>query len=95
MLRGATDPRGMLEFATVVLAALRASLRRRTDLVAENLLLRHQLAVLTRPMRKRAKVRPRDKLLWVVAHRLCPDWRRRLVMVRPYTVVGWQARVLF
>jgi len=32
----------MLELVNLVLAALRASLRRRTDLVAENLLLRHQ-----------------------------------------------------
>ena len=82
----------MLEFATVVLAALRASLRRRTDLVAENLLLRHQLAVLTRPTRKRAKLRPHDKLLWVVARRLCRDWRRHLRVVRPQTVVGWHRR---
>jgi hypothetical protein len=83
---------GMLEFVTVVLAALRASVRRRTDPVAENLLLRHQLVVLSRPTRKRVRVRSRDKLLWVLARRLCRDWRRHLLVVRPETVVGWHRR---
>src|SRR5262245_65756469 len=82
----------MLEFVTLVLAALRASLRCRRDLVAQNLLLRHQLAVLTRPTRERARVRSRDKLLWIVARRVCRDWRRHLFMVRPETVVGWHRR---
>jgi transposase InsO family protein len=81
----------MLELVALVLAALRASLNSRADLVAENLLLRHQLAVLTRPTRKRAKVRARDRLLWVLARRLCRDWRRHLV-VRPETVLGWHRR---
>jgi hypothetical protein len=42
-----------------------AWLRPRQDLVAENLLLRHQLAVLTRPTRTRPRARLRvwDKLL--------------------------------
>jgi transposase InsO family protein len=82
----------MFELLTVVLATLRAGLRSRTDLLAENLLLRHQLAVLTRATRKRPRVRARDKLLWVVAHRVCRDWRRHLALVRPETVVGWHRR---
>ena len=67
----------MLEFLALLLGALRALLSSRADLVADNLLLRHQLAVLTRPGRKRPPLRARDKLLWVLARRLCPDWRRR------------------
>jgi hypothetical protein len=79
----------MFEWFALVLAALRASLRSRADLLAENVLLRHHLAVLTRPTRQRPTVRAGDKLLWVVARRLCRDWRRHLVRVRPETVVGW------
>lgn len=30
----------------------------------------------------RAGLRGRDKLLWVLAHRLCPSWHRHLVLVR-------------
>jgi hypothetical protein len=42
-------------------------------LLGENLLLRHQLAVLTRPTRSRSPARLRlwDKLLWILARRFC------------------------
>ena len=55
----------MLELLALLLGALRALLSSRADLVAENLLLRHQLAVLTRPTRKRPSLRTRDRLLWL------------------------------
>jgi hypothetical protein len=76
----------------LVLAVLRAALRSRSELIAENPLLRHQLAVLTRPARKRPAVRSGDKLLWILARRLRRDWRRHLVLVRPETVVRWHRR---
>jgi hypothetical protein len=56
----------MLEFLWLLLTAVLAWARPRNDLVLENLLLRHQLALLTRPTRTRPRARPRtcDKLLW-------------------------------
>jgi putative transposase len=68
-----------------------AWLRPRQDLVLENLLLRHQLAVLTRPTRSRPQTRLRtwDKLLWVLARRRCAGWRGHLAIVTPETVVRW------
>jgi putative transposase len=75
-----------------LLGLLRAALRSRRDLVLENVLLRHQLATLTRPARKRPRLRRRDKLLWVLARHPCPDWRHHLVLVRPGTVVAWHRR---
>jgi transposase InsO family protein len=77
------------EFWGLLLALLRGAVRDRGDLVAENLLLRHQLAVLTRPTRRRPRLRARDKLFWVLARRLWRDWRHHLVLVRPETVVRW------
>ena len=79
---------GMIEFFTLLLGLGRAGLRSHADLVVENLLLRHQLAVLMRSGR-RPKLRTRDKLVWILARRLCGDWRRPLVLVRPDTVVRW------
>src|SRR5438132_2096683 len=66
-------------------------MRPRQDLVLENLLLRHQLAVLARPTRTRPRVRLRtwDKLLWVLARRWCAGWREHLAIVTPDTVVRW------
>jgi putative transposase len=81
------DASGMLDLLLLTLAALRAACRARGDLVLENLLLRHQLTVLTR--RPRVRFRRLDELLWVLARRLRHDWRRHLVLVRPDAVVRW------
>jgi len=80
----------VLDFLLLVLAILRAACRQRSELVTENLLLRHQLAVLTRPTRRRrARFHRLDKLLWVLVRRLRRDWRRHLVVVAPDAVVRW------
>jgi hypothetical protein len=67
------------------LAPLRAALRSRTELIAENLLLRHQVAVLTCPTRRRPRLRTRDKLLWVLARRCWRGWRQHLMC---FTQIG-------
>ncbi|MDP8923346.1 MAG: helix-turn-helix domain-containing protein [Chloroflexota bacterium] len=80
----------MLELLSLVFGLLRVGLRSRADLVAENVLLRQQLAVLTRPSRKRPRLRTRDKVLWLLIRAVWRDWRRHLLLVRPATVVGWR-----
>jgi putative transposase len=81
----------MLDLLLLVLMTLRAACRRRGELALENLLLRHQLAILTLPTRQRRRVRcgRLDKLLWVLVRRVRRDWRRHLVVVTPDTVVRW------
>jgi hypothetical protein len=75
-----------LLFATVQAAACSHQ-----ELVLENLLLGHQLAVLTRPTRSRPQARLRlwDKLLWILARRFCPGWREHLSIVTPDRVARW------
>jgi putative transposase len=82
----------MLDYLLLLTGLIRTALRSRRELVAENRLLRQQLAVLTRPTRKRARLRAHDKLFWVLARRLVADWRRHLVLVRPEAVVAWHRR---
>jgi len=82
----------MIECLLLLVAVLRAAVCDRSALVAENLLLRHQLAVLTRPTRQRPRLRARDKLLWVLARLARRDWRRHLVGVTPGTVIRWHRR---
>src|SRR5205809_5005997 len=71
---------GVLELLWLLLTTVVVSVRPRQDLVLENLLLRHQLAVLTRPTRTRPRARLRswDKLLWILARRFCAGWREHL-----------------
>ena len=71
-----------------VLVALLSTVRTRTSLQLETLALRHQLGVLQRARRGRVALRAMDRLLWV-AHRLWPEWRRALLLVKPDTIIGW------
>jgi len=67
----------MLELVLSLLATLSAALRSRRTLVLENLALRHQLGVVARSAR-RTRLRPYDRLLWIVLRRLWADWKRVL-----------------
>lgn len=82
----------MLEYLLLLVALLGAALRRHSDLVTENLLLRQQLTVMTRPTRKRPRLCRRDRLFWVLVRSLRCDWRRHLRLVQPETVIGWHRR---
>src|SRR6266545_287887 len=82
----------MLEYLLLLVGLLRTLTRTHADLVAENLLLRQQLAILTRPTRKRSPLRTSDRLFWVLVRLVRGDWRQHLVVVKPQTVVRWHRR---
>jgi len=77
------------EYLLLLVDLFHALLRSRSDLTAENLLLRQQLAVLARPTRKRPRLHARDKFFWLLIRALRRDWPAHLVLVRPETVVRW------
>ena len=100
---GGKTPHGLIDDAEDVLELLRllfttllASVRPRQNLVLENLLLRHQVAVLTRPTRTRprAQLRTWDKLLWILARQWCAGWREHLAFVTPDTRCALASRGL-
>src|SRR5262245_40765614 len=82
----------MIEYLLLLVGLLRATLRSRGELVAENLLLRQQLAVLTRPTRKRPRPRSRDKLFWLLVRFARRDWRQHLIVLTPETILRWHRR---
>ena len=70
---------------------LRSLLSNRARLLAENLALRQQLALL-QCNGKRPRLRQRDRIFWVWLSRLWTGWRSALVIVKPATVVKWHRR---
>ncbi len=70
---------------------LRAFLSRRYAMAAENLALRQQVAVYKHTV-KRPKLRPRDRIFWVLLSRLWPNWRSALAIVQPATVIKWHRK---
>ncbi len=61
----------------------------RAALIAENLALRQQLAILQHEA-GRVRLRRSDRIFWVWLSRLWSGWRSALVVVQPDTVVRWQ-----
>jgi putative transposase len=61
------------------------------QLALENLALRQQLAVYKRTA-PRPKLRPTDRLWWLVLARVWAGWRQPLVTVTPDTVLRWHRR---
>jgi putative transposase len=59
-----------------------------TSLVAENLALRQQLAILNRKIH-RPQLHRRDRFFWVIFSQLWKNWREVLIIVKPETVIRW------
>jgi hypothetical protein len=78
----------MLISLTTLFTTLSSIFRSRAALQLENLALRHQIGVLQRSVRKRPKLTPGDRLLWVWLSRIWRDWRSALAIVKPETVLG-------
>ena len=79
----------MLASLLLLVAFARAAVSERAELAAENVVLRQQLAVLTRPTRKRPRLRRCDQIFRVLIRRLWRRWDHHLAVVRPETVIRW------
>jgi putative transposase len=85
----------MVTALIALLSGVRDIVRRRTDLEAELLALRHQVLVLQRQHgRRRVQLRPAGRVYWVVLSRLWPRWREALLLEKPETVIAWHRRGL-
>jgi len=76
---------------SAVLSIAAAVLKDRADLVAENVALRHQLSCLIH-RGPRPKLRPVDRVFWVLLSRLWSGWRESLAFVKPATVLAWHRK---
>ena len=73
---------------SILVLFLRGVLRDRTELAAENLALRQQLAILQQKS-KTPRLRRRDRIFWALLSRFWANWRSSLLIVQPDTVVSW------
>jgi transposase InsO family protein len=74
--------------AKVGIGAARDLTRTRSELLAENALLRQQVIVLRRGVR-RPRIHRDDRLLLLILARLCRRWRDALQVVKPETLLRW------
>jgi len=77
----------------LLLGTLADMTRGKAELLAENALLRHQLIILRRQI-KRPVYRKTDRLLLVLLARMVRTWKQALFLVQPETLLRWH-RELF
>jgi hypothetical protein len=78
---------------SLVVGTLADMTRGKAELVAENALLRHQLIILRRQV-KRPVYRKTDRLLLVLLASMVRTWKQALFLVQPETLLRWH-RELF
>lgn len=74
-----------------IVALIRGLFLSRGQLKFENTVLRHQLAIYQRSV-KRPKLVDRDRILWRLISRYTGRWRDLLYIARPRTVIEWRRR---
>ncbi len=78
----------VLNILSILKLLLIKSFRSHAVIIAENIALRHQLAVLKRTV-KRPKISKRDRVLWILLSRVWYGWKTALFIFKPETVIKW------
>jgi len=79
----------MREACSLILAALVRLFRSRASLVAEILVLRHQINIQRRHLPKRQTFSAMDRLIFAGLYRLAPTILNALAILKPETVMEW------
>ena len=79
----------MLKFLKILLTII---FHNRSKLIAENIALKHQIAVLKRNT-KQPEIRKRDRVFLNLLSKLRNDWKNALFIVQPETVIKWHRTV--
>src|ERR1700680_4675012 len=79
----------MIALICFVLAVLASPFKSNIRLGAENAVLRHQLIVLRRKLKGRARLTNNDRWFFVQLYRWFPSILPVLMIIRPETLVGW------
>jgi len=72
-----------------VLTVLASPFKSRERVEAENAVLRHQLIVLKRNRRGRARLTNHDRLFFIQLYRWFPSILQAVTIIRPETLVRW------
>src|SRR6476620_1104112 len=79
----------MIGLLCFVVAVLASPFKSKIRLVAENATLRHQLVVLRRQLKVRARLTNDDRWFFVQLYRWFPSILPALMIIRPETLVRW------
>src|SRR3982074_3192547 len=80
----------MIALIWFVLAVLASPFKSKSRLEAENAVLRHQLIVLRREQKGRARLTNNDRWFFVEMYRFFPSILKAVTIVQPETLVSWR-----
>jgi len=80
-----------MELLHHLITLLVATASDRSRLAVENVVLRQQILVLQRGV-KRARLEDSDRMFWIMLRRFVRGWRDMLFIVQPETVIRWYRR---
>ena len=86
---GITKAGGMIGLLCFALAVLASPFKSKSRLEAENAVLRHQLIVLRRKLKGRARLTNCDRWFFIQLYRWFPSILEVLTIIRPETLVRW------
>jgi putative transposase len=78
----------MLALISTLLRVLVSGLQPHSQLLLENMALRHQLMVLRRSAPK-PRLKKADRFVWMLLQGCWSGWQRALLIFQPRTVIGW------
>ena len=85
----------MFALLCFILAVLASPFKSKSRLEAENVALRHQLIVLRRKVRGRARLTNNDRWFFIQLYRWFPSILQVLTIIRPETLVRWHRAGFF
>ncbi|ACN17461.1 transposase [Desulforapulum autotrophicum HRM2] len=85
------QPETMIKMLGNLVSFIWSKFKVTSNLAAENLVLRQQLAVM-KWTNKRPKIRRADRLFWVLLSQIWTPWRKSLIIVKSDTVICWHRK---
>jgi len=70
--------------------SIKSSIKTKTSLIVENIVLRHQLNIYLR--KKKPKLKNIDRIIFDILSKTWNDWKSMLVIVKPETVLQWHRK---
>jgi len=80
----------VIELFKLFFLSIKSSIKAKTSLVVENIILRHQLNIYQR--RKKPRLKNLDRIIFCFASRIWNDWKSAIVIVKPSTIISWHRK---
>jgi len=80
----------VIELFKLFILSIKSSIKTKTSLIVENIILRHQIIIYQR--KKKPRLKNLDRIVFCFASKIWNDWKSAIVIVKPSTVISWHRK---